>query len=72
MSTALLKAAAPASASADALQESQDAYFSELLSYSLERLAKEPELLRVDQEQIRRSIQVRLRRGAVHRSSSQE
>lgn len=43
--------------SEEKMQEQQDAYFSELLSYSLERLAKEPELLRVDQEQIKRSIQ---------------
>lgn len=33
------------------------AYFSELLSYSLERLSKEPELLRADQDAIRRQIQ---------------
>lgn len=52
-------AAAGAGPGLEALQEQQDSYFSELLSYSLERLAKEPELLRVDQEQIKRSIQVR-------------
>ncbi|KAL4458513.1 hypothetical protein ABPG75_013378 [Micractinium tetrahymenae] len=37
--------------------EETSAYFSELLSYSLERLAKEPELLRADQEQLRRQLQ---------------
>lgn len=36
----------------------QDAYFSELLTYSLERLAKEPELLKEDQKQLRRQQQV--------------
>ncbi len=35
----------------------EDAYFSELLSYSLERLSKEPDLLRADQEHLRRQIQ---------------
>lgn len=40
-----------------ALKEQQDAYFAELLSYSLERLSKEPELLQVDAEQLRRSMQ---------------
>lgn len=40
-----------------ALKEQQDAYFAELLSYSTERLAKEPELLQVDAEQLRRSMQ---------------
>lgn len=37
--------------------EETSAYFSELLSYSLDRLAKEPELLRADQEQLRRQLQ---------------
>ncbi|GBG81990.1 hypothetical protein CBR_g34170 [Chara braunii] len=35
----------------------QDAYLSELLSYSLERLNKEPELLRADADRIRRQMQ---------------
>eukprot|EP00195_Chlamydomonas_chlamydogama_P007836 CAMPEP_0202892148 /NCGR_PEP_ID=MMETSP1392-20130828/1949_1 /ASSEMBLY_ACC=CAM_ASM_000868 /TAXON_ID=225041 /ORGANISM="Chlamydomonas chlamydogama, Strain SAG 11-48b" /LENGTH=607 /DNA_ID=CAMNT_0049576031 /DNA_START=154 /DNA_END=1977 /DNA_ORIENTATION=+ len=34
-----------------------DAYLSELLSYSLERLRKEPELLREEKDQIERNIQ---------------
>eukprot|EP00887_Chlorella_sp_A99_P006351 scaffold3.g6351.t1 len=34
-----------------------DQYFSELLSYPLERLGKEPELLRADQEALRRQLQ---------------
>lgn len=38
-------------------EEEESAYFSELLSYSLERLSKEPELLRADQEQLRRQLQ---------------
>lgn len=38
-------------------QEESAAYFSELLSYSLERLGKEPELLRADQEALRRQLQ---------------
>ena len=33
-------------------QEQEDAYFTELLSYSLERLGKEPELLKADQDHI--------------------
>lgn len=40
-----------------AADQESAAYFSELLSYSLERLSKEPELLRADQEQLRRSLQ---------------
>ncbi len=40
-----------------ALKEQQDAYFAELLSYSLERLTKEPELLHGDTEQLKRSMQ---------------
>lgn len=36
---------------------SQQAYISELLSFNLERLHKEPELLRVDGERIRRQMQ---------------
>ena len=43
----------------DSLSEQQDSYFSELLSYSLERLSKEPDLLKADGEQIKRSIQAR-------------
>lgn len=42
---------------AEELQQEESAYFSELLSYSLERLSKEPELLRADQEQLRRQLQ---------------
>ena len=34
--------------------EQEDAYFTELLSYSLERLGKEPELLSADQEHLKR------------------
>ncbi len=34
-------------------QEQEDAYFTELLSYSLERLGKEPELLKADQDHLR-------------------
>lgn len=49
-------AAGPAAAGPAADSESA-AYFSELLSYSLERLSKEPELLRADQEQFRRQLQ---------------
>ncbi|CAK0785769.1 hypothetical protein CVIRNUC_008980 [Coccomyxa viridis] len=37
--------------------EQSDAYFSDLLSYSLERLSKEPELLKADQEQLKRQSQ---------------
>ncbi|KAK6927260.1 Conserved oligomeric Golgi complex subunit 8 [Dillenia turbinata] len=36
---------------------SQQPYFSELLSFTLDRLHKEPELLRVDAERIRRQMQ---------------
>lgn len=35
----------------------EDAYFSELLGYSLERLSKEPELLAADQDHLRRKVQ---------------
>lgn len=42
---------------ADELQQEESSYFSELLSYSLERLSKEPELLRADQEQLHRQLQ---------------
>ncbi|BDA46656.1 Conserved oligomeric Golgi complex subunit 8 [Coccomyxa sp. Obi] len=38
-------------------REQAEAYFSDLLSYSLERLSKEPELLRADQDQLRRQAQ---------------
>ncbi|KAK9811427.1 hypothetical protein WJX72_003806 [[Myrmecia] bisecta] len=38
-------------------RQQEDAYFTELLSYSLERLSKEPELLKADQDQIRRQKQ---------------
>lgn len=37
--------------------EQEDAYFTELLSYSLDRLGKEPELLRSDQEHLRRQAE---------------
>lgn len=47
-----------AAAVAAASSARQDAYFSELLTYSLERLAKEPELLKEDQKQLRRQQQV--------------
>ncbi|GAB4821913.1 hypothetical protein N2152v2_008959 [Parachlorella kessleri] len=43
--------------STEELKQEDSAYFSELLSYSLERLSKEPELLRADQEHIRRQIE---------------
>ena len=49
--------AAPAGPAEQRQQEESAAYFSELLSYSLERLRKEPELLRADQEQLRRQAQ---------------
>ncbi|GJP44780.1 hypothetical protein CLOM_g4199 [Closterium sp. NIES-68] len=39
------------------LEELQDAYLSELLSYSLDRLNKEPELLRSDAERVQRQMQ---------------
>lgn len=39
------------------LKQEDAAYFSELLSYSLERLSKEPELLKADQEHIKRQIE---------------
>ena len=38
-------------------QEQEDAYFTELLSYSLERLGKEPELLKADQDHLRKQAQ---------------
>ncbi|KAK9918366.1 hypothetical protein WJX75_003530 [Coccomyxa subellipsoidea] len=38
-------------------REQAEAYFSDLLSYSLERLSKEPELLKADQDQLRRQAQ---------------
>ena len=47
----------PAGAAAAAADQESAAYFSELLSYSLERLSKEPELLRADQEALRRQAQ---------------
>lgn len=47
----------PPALAVQANPEETSAYFSELLSYSLERLAKEPELLRADQEQLRRQLQ---------------
>ena len=37
--------------------ESQQPYVSELLSFTLDRLHKEPDLLRVDAERIRRQMQ---------------
>ena len=44
----------PGQKSAKTQHEQEDAYFTELLSYSLERLGKEPELLRADQEHLKR------------------
>jgi conserved oligomeric Golgi complex subunit 8 len=41
----------------EGVKTQEDAYFSELLSYPLDRLAKEPELLRADQAQLRRQVQ---------------
>ena len=38
-------------------QEQEDAYFTELLSYSVDRLSKEPELLKTDAEHIRQQMQ---------------
>lgn len=38
-------------------QEQEDAYFTELLSYSLERLGKEPELLKADQDHLRKQAE---------------
>ena len=38
-------------------EEADDAFTSELLSYSLERLNKEPELLRADGDRVRRQMQ---------------
>ena len=40
-------------------QEQEDAYFTELLSYSVDRLSKEPELLKTDAEHIRQQMQAR-------------
>lgn len=37
--------------------EQEDAYFTELLSYSLERLGKEPELLRTEQDHLKRQAE---------------
>ena len=37
--------------------EEQDAYFSELLGYNIDRLGREPDLLRAEQEQLGRQIQ---------------
>lgn len=41
----------------EADEAAQQSYFSTLLSYSLERLSKEPELLRADQEHLRRQLE---------------
>ena len=38
-------------------QEQEDAYFTELLSFSVDRLSKEPELLKTDAEHIRQQMQ---------------
>ena len=38
-------------------QEQEEAYFTELLSYSLERLGKEPELLQADQDHLRKQAE---------------
>ena len=38
-------------------QEQEDAYFTELLSYSLDRLGKEPELLKADQDHLRKQAE---------------
>eukprot|EP00976_Prorocentrum_cordatum_P026741 543828-Prorocentrum_minimum.AAC.2 len=43
--------------STTALFETEDAYVSDLLSYSLERLNKEPELLKADTDRIERHLQ---------------
>ena len=40
-----------------ASQEQEDTYFTELLSYSVDRLSKEPELLKTDAEHIRQQMQ---------------
>ena len=47
----------------DAGASQEDAYFTELLSYSLERLSKEPELLKADQEETQRQA----RHAACHK-----
>nr|XP_023876538.1 uncharacterized protein LOC111988962 [Quercus suber] len=44
-------------ASSSSSSSAQQPYFSELLSFNLDRLQKEPELLRVDAERIRRQMQ---------------
>lgn len=49
--------ATPPAATTHSTQDESAAYFSELLSYSLERLGKEPELLRADQDALRRQLQ---------------
>jgi len=53
--------AAAGSTNCAAMADLEDAYLSDLLSYSLERLNKEPELLKADGERVRRSMAVRLR-----------
>ena len=47
-----------------ASQEQEDAYFTELLSYSVDRLSKEPELLKTDAEHIRQQMQASSRATA--------
>eukprot|EP00850_Spirogloea_muscicola_P019449 SM000190S04885 [mRNA] locus=s190:168772:176683:- [translate_table: standard] len=51
------RAASGAEAGGSPQDELQDAYLSELLSYSLEHLSKEPELLRTEAERIQRQMQ---------------
>mmetsp|Transcript_8870 Transcript_8870/g.12046 ORF Transcript_8870/g.12046 Transcript_8870/m.12046 type:complete len:588 (-) Transcript_8870:145-1908(-) len=51
-------ASKPAQTHSSDIFENEDAYVSDLLSYSLERLNKEPELLQGDAERLQRSIQV--------------
>eukprot|EP00240_Pyramimonas_obovata_P000768 CAMPEP_0118930398 /NCGR_PEP_ID=MMETSP1169-20130426/7097_1 /TAXON_ID=36882 /ORGANISM="Pyramimonas obovata, Strain CCMP722" /LENGTH=550 /DNA_ID=CAMNT_0006872749 /DNA_START=127 /DNA_END=1779 /DNA_ORIENTATION=+ len=48
---------APSKDGTTALFETEDAYVSDLLSYSLERLNKEPELLKADTDRIERHLQ---------------
>ena len=52
-----MKAGRASTVGTAALFESQDGYVTDLLSYSLDRLTKEPELLHVDGEQLQRQLQ---------------
>ena len=54
-STLSRPSASPKTATQD--KEQEDAYFTELLSYSLERLGKEPELLKADQDHLRKQAE---------------